>query len=64
MPMYEYKLLDDAGTIEADKWDIETSVTKNLENEISVVKEYVFYKDEKEVLRIPVWFLVDLREVG
>lgn len=64
MSLFKYKLTDGTEyTQEADYYEIVQYETVNGRKEVSTVREYVFWKNEKDVWRIPVIFVEKIREI-
>lgn len=49
--------------IEADYYEVQQQETKNLRGETSIVIMYVFYKDEKDIYKIPALYMERIGEV-
>lgn len=65
MSLFKYKLIDDKKEfeIEADYYAVEKSTTVNLRQEESIVLQYVFYKNGKNIWSIPTYFVERIRDI-
>jgi hypothetical protein len=65
MTLFKYTLIDGVEYLQdADYYEVVQYETVNDRKEVSIVTEYIFWKDGKDVWRVPMLFMESIREIG